>query len=89
MDEKIRLVGGKSVMNSMGNQRFYERQDYLLEKYKNRLKVKVKKLTSNIDLMLSHPLIVRTNDQWFLYSIFYDENIDEMSNETFSWKIKI
>ena len=43
MNENIYLVGGLSSLKE-GNKKIYEREDFILEKYKNKLKRKVRKL---------------------------------------------
>jgi hypothetical protein len=87
IDDRIFLLGG------LGREA-HEREDYLLERHKDRLKVKTRRLECADDsLELTSPVVVKHKDGFLLYSVILEQRTlpkgdNAQSIEDF-WRLKI
>ena len=67
-------------MEQMDNTIVYEREDYILEKNKNKFKSRTRKIeTNNYNLDMPQSFVVQCPEYYLMYSIVYEEILEEMS----------
>lgn len=87
LDDRIFILGGLSKTKN-------EREDYILERNKEKLKRKIRRLQSADDsLELTSPVVVRYKDGFLLYSVVSEQKVIPKGEGAHSiedyWQLKI